>query len=597
MSGLQTSFANSGTPGPILTGSSSAVLTALNLQIDTLKSRVAREFMELAAALQASSQHAREITEASHQATGCEIAQQSSHSIAVLQGVLADSASVTGMVATSTQKMSEILTHVTAVDAPLTRLTKMSTLLQIVSVLCKIEGGKITGTLVDTSGLATDIDHLASQVTRHVEEIVGDASILSELLQNGVADLQRFGSKERTESNDLIEQTQTLLGPALANAQASQAAAQIIDKQYTRFHNATDKIVMSLQSEDLARQRIEHIQEALSLASTRLDAGDSAASCASVLSLQRAQLASTRDLLSDSVANIRSGLQSLVPQIKELLSKTSALALQTSKEGESFASLIDNGLKTVAEVLQQCSSSANNVVSIVNRVLPSVETMSSRATALEAIESDIRLISLNATVKTSLLGTEGAAMGILASELHRITTERGSDATLVLTGLSAIREALAGISQQKSSAQNSAILSAGSANLVSDELAGLSNTVRNASKQAALGLEQVKDLAENLCTELARGAELAERATTLRDSFDQLIANFNTSFDQLGIDTSAKAISHNAGVAENLSTLYSMHSERVLHHQTFGGGPLPLSPPKQPSSLPPSEFGDDVELF
>jgi hypothetical protein len=603
MSSLQTSLPTHTPEGFLPTVAPAAALTALNRKIDSLKTRVAEEFLELAAVLQANSQHAREITSASHRATGAEVGEQSSRSIAVLQNVLTDSASVTEMVATSTQKMSEILAHVTVVDAPLARLAKMSTLLQVVSILCKIEGGKITDVTVDTSGLAQDIDRLAGEVTRHVNEIVDDASALFALLQHGVADLNRFGNKERAESGELIAHTQSLLAPALARAEASQAAARIIDEQYEAFHRATDKIVMSLQSEDLARQRIEHVQEALRLAATRLDAGDSAASCVSVLSLQRAQLVSTRDLLSDSVANIRSGLQSLVPQIQQLLAKTSTLSTQTKEEGESFAELIDDGMKTVANVFRQCSSSAGGVVSIVNQMLPSVKKMSNRASALEAIESSIRMISLNATVKTSLLGAEGAAMGVLASELHRVTTERGSDATLVLTNLRAIHDALDGIGQGKSVAQESFILSSDSATAVSDELAGLSTAVRSASQQAALGLDEVTQLAESLCTELTRGVELAQRAASLRDTFDELLASFNSAFEQLGLSAGSMPINQaghdqDGHVAQDLSHLYSMHSERVLHRQTFGGdtaaAPLPMP---ADATTPPGEFGDDIELF
>ena len=584
----------------LASSASSAALTALSRQIEALKSRVAEQFMELASVLQANSQHAREITTASHRATGGEIAQQSSQSIAVLERVLTDSASVTKMVGTSTQKISEILGYVNDVDAPLTRLTKMSTLLQIVSVLCKIEGGKISDSTVDTSSLATDIDRLASEVTQHVEEIVDDASAVSGLLHGGAADLKRFNQNEHAESSDLIARTHSLLGPALSRAEASQNAARIIDQQYTDFHRATDKIVMSLQSEDLARQRIEHVQEALHLSATRLDAGDSASSCARILTLQRAQLAGTRDLLADSLSNIHTGLESLVPQIQSLRAKTATLAKQTHEEGESFATLIDDGMHAVTDVFRQCSASANSVVTIVNRVLPSVEKMSNRASALEAIESAIRLISLNASVKTSLLGAEGAAMGVLAGELHRITTERGSDATVVLTSLRAIRHALDSVSKEKSMGNDDSILGAGNDAVVSQELAGLSTAVRSASQQAALGLEEVEKLADSLCAELTRGAELAQGAASLRDSFDQILTTFNATFEQYGFNASDTPPSSEANVvAQDLSTLYSMHSERVLHQQTFGGGTLPDESTPQPTAEPVAvgEFGEDVELF
>ena len=74
---------------------------------------------------------------------------------------------------------------------------------------------------------------------------------------------------------------------------------------------------MSLQAEDIARQRVEHVQEAIRCVAVSLDAGERLESCAGVLALQRSQLAGTRDLLADSICTIQAGLQSLGPRIQE----------------------------------------------------------------------------------------------------------------------------------------------------------------------------------------------------------------------------------------------------------------------------------------
>jgi hypothetical protein len=593
MSCLQTFDVTNGSSGLV---PPSAVLLNLSELLDGLKARVAEEFMALAAALQVNSLHVREITAASHKATGSETVQRSSHSIAVLQGVLADSASVTEMVATSTVKMSEILVHMNRVQAPLGRLTKMSTLLRIVSVLSRIESGRIDSCLVDISGLSHDIDSLAADVERHIDEILLDASILSGLLRNGVGELDRFGEQERVGANDLITRTQALLSPALTRAEASQVAARTIDEQYQSFHRATDKVVMSLQSEDLSRQRVEHVQEALRSVAARLDAGDSAQSCASILILQRAQLVGTRDLLAGSVQTIHAALLSLGPQIQELVSKTTILAHQTDEDGRSFATLIDSEFDTVAGVFQRCSSSASSVVSIVNSVLPSVEKMTGHACALEAIEVSIHLISLNATVKTSQLGSEGAAMGVLASELQTITAERGGDTVQVLTDLAAIREALAKITQGRTITEGSSIMINGGGDRISGELAALSLAVTSESHNMVLRLEEVRHLAEAICSDLTSGAELAVRTASLTERFDDLLGGFDQAFARLGLSGGIPAADPGIHYAEHLSNLYSMESERVLHHQTFGVE-APGYSAITPCPADVSEFGDDVELF
>lgn len=576
--------------------SSSAPLLILSERLEGLKSRVAEEFMALAAALQVNSLHAREITVASHQATGAETAQSSSHSIAVLQGVLADSASVTEMVATSTLRMSEILSHVKGVHAPLGRLMKMSALLRIVSVLCRIEAGRINSGLVDISGLSHDIDRLAAEVEQHIDEILLDASILSHALDTGIGQLDSLGEQQRFGAGDLITHTQALLGPALIRVEASQTATQTIDGQYKSFHIATDKVVMSLQSEDLARQRVDHVQEALRRAAARLDAGDSAQSCANILTLQRAQLAGTRDLLAGAVQTIHNALLSLGLRIQELVAETTTLAHQSDKDGRSFAALIDSGLDTVADVFRQCSSSAHAVVSVVNSVLPSVEKMTGRAFALEAIEVSIHLISLNATVKTSQLSGQGAAMGVLATELQTITLERGGDTAQVLVDLSAIRRALAGITQGMAIVEGSSIMISGG-DRISSELAALSQAITSESQSMALRLGEVSRLGESICSDLSRGAELALHALSVVEGFDDLLGSFDQALARLGVASCTAATDAGIQHAEHLSTMYSMESERVLHDQTFGGTAPGCSANSPSAAAAMSEFGDDVELF
>ena len=429
--------------------SSAAPLAELSARLAALMARIAQEFMALAAALQANSQRARQIAAASHHATGAETIEHSTRSIAVLKGMLNDSAGVTKLVEIGTDTMSEILSHVKSVDAPLHRLTKMSTLLQMVSVLCRIEGGRVASGLVDIENLSKDIDRLAAEVEQHIDGILSDSSILSALLHEGLAELSRFGEQERLSANNLIERTHALLGPALERADSARSAALSIDEQYIGFHRATDDVVMSLQSEDLARERLEHVQEALHRSAVRLDDGEDPVSVAGILILQRAQIASTRDILATAADAIHAGLESLAPRIQQLVSETATLALQTEEDGHAFATLIETGLETFADVFHRCSSSAVAVVSLVNSVLPSVQQMTGRACALEEIELSVRLISLNATVKTTQLGPEGATMGVLAAQLHTITRERGGDTAHVLEGLAAISEALVRITQER----------------------------------------------------------------------------------------------------------------------------------------------------
>jgi hypothetical protein len=594
MSWYQESSSTNNSPSSTSPSLPSVVLAPLCDSLQDLNGRVAKQFLALAAVLQSNSASARKITTESHKATGSETGLQSSKSIELLQRILTDSAGASRMLDTSTEQMLEILAIVNAERAPLENLAKLRGLLELIGVLSRIEGGRIKNTSVDLSSLSKDIDVLAGDVQRHTERIADDSCRLANVLQNGVRELNRFGQQERVQAAALVGRTQAVLDQMIVRLQTSQETARNVDEQYANFHRSTDKVVTSLQSEDIARQRVEHVQEAIRRVAGSLDAGESTESCVGVVALQRAQLVSTRDLLADSIRTIHSELQSLGPRIEELVSQTAMLAQQTDEDGQSFTTVVESGVEVVSDVFVKYSASLKASLAIVSSVVPQVEAMTAGAMELDEIQAAIHLISINAKVKSGNLGDEGAAMEVLASELHFINQNSKDDTKVVLDGLEAIKGCLAKITSEGALAESSLILS-GSGD-VSSELANLSQSAKTSSEEMIVGLNNVRQLAEALCSELKHGCDLALHASSITGLFDEVIKGFDEAFGGLGYVKDLLSTGAPSNEIHDLSKLYSMDSERKLHRDIFGGeaSAVEVTSTIQESV---SEFGDDVELF
>jgi hypothetical protein len=294
---------------------------------------------------------------------------------------------------------------------------------------------------------------------------------------------------------------------------------------------------------------------------------------------------------------MRSAVESLGPRIHELVSRTARLAEQTDADGNSFAGVIDGGLEAISTVFKQCSASVKSVLSIVNNTLPQVEQMTNGASELEEIELSIHLISLNAAIKTTHLGSDGVAMGAIANELRSITRDSEEDTKSVLGELEAISEALEQITSEEKISKNSLMLTSG--DLVKSEFSGLSQSVRSSSQTMAVGLNEVRQMAEALCAELARGSELCARAEAITGHFDEQLRNFDEACRQLGYTEEMAQSGAGTLHGSDLSKSYSMESERKLHLEIFGGDASATaeSTPPTRGEQESSEFGDDVELF
>jgi len=398
----------------------------------------------------------------------------------------------------------------------------------------------------------------------------------------------------RQQATDLISQTRSVLSPLHARAIASRETARTIEEQYASIRSATDNIVRSLQSEDIARQRVEHIQEALRQASMELEAGGDAEKCAGIIFLQRSQLLGTRDLVVESMGSVLDNLRSLGPQAEELTGKTAALASQTDQDGRSFAAAINDGLTAVSSVFAKYSASAHTVVSIVDSVLPSVAAMTKNANELEDIETSIHLIALNAVITTTRLGSKGAPMGVLSSELQRISAQSKEHTLVVLEHLRAMDHALSEISRHKVASAASVLMSSGVED-VKQKVKRLAESVTRSSQAMSVQLTALLTMARALRDELRSASELAGRASVIAEAFDAVLQKMNQTLEQLGYRQDVTIEAQEA--AAKLSELYSMQSERDVHQHLFGGvNGNPQGPVEMPSVIN-DDLGDNVELF
>ena len=563
------------------------MLTALQNDLQELNACVAGEFGELAGALQSISGQVTALTDLSRQTTGLEMAGESDRAIGTLKQVLGDADGVQAMAESSRNELHGILSSLRQIRTPLLRLAKLHSMLNAVGTLSRIEGSRLGNTTVDLSSLSKDIDMLAGQIELHVTSIAEESDKLAELVGSGVRQLDQRKRAEQQQASEFASRTHTVLDSLHTRATAAKTAAVKIDEQYAVIRTATDRIVMSLQAEDITRQRIEHIQEALQQVSSRLASGNIEADCVNILALQRSQLTGARDLLINAFASVLGGLQSLIAQVENLTGETGALATETDQNGQSFAAVTGDGLKTLTTIFEQYSASAHAVVTTVDTLVPSVAAMTRGANELEEIEASIHLIALNAAIKTAHLGNEGAAMSVLATEMQKITAQSVDYTQTVLRGLVAMELALKNISTHGVASNNSLLQSSGVEEMRSEVLR-LTESVVTGSGQMSRNLASLLEMADSLQTALHTACTVAERGNAIEQQFSAVLRTLDDRLEQFGFKGGANPQTDGGDQAAQLATLYSMHSERLAHEEVFGA--------EEQTTIAP-EPGNDIELF
>lgn len=229
---------------------------------------------------------------------------------------------------------------------------------------------------------------------------------------------------------------------------------------------------------------------------------------------------------------------------------------------------------------------------MIESVLPAMEKISTAASLVEEIQSSIRLVALNAEIKTAQLGQHGAGLGVLAGELHRVTGRSDDDSRGFLQSLHDVQSLLEEIKAQQGQSSSSIVLHRDREGM-KKEADSLIDSALTASNGLPKILAQLSESASQLRIDLETAAGIAERGGVLIQAFDSLVEKLEHGIGHM--ECSLDAASSHSGTTASLSMLYSMESERHVHERTFGGGVA--TPEGAGLPQPEDELGSNVELF
>lgn len=568
---------------PAAAADSGDTLTRVQDSVSQLKAEFADAFHALSGTLQTISEQARDIAEHSCGRTTASAVEQSEAAVMELQNVLDNVEQVRSMGDSSVGPLRNVLEHLQQSRAPLKRLAGLPFLLSTVGMLSRIESSRLGKASAEACSLADDIGSLAAQIEQHTTALMTEFDRLPSVITHSLSQLEEMRGRQQQQGEDLVGRAQSVLAPLRERARVSREVASKVAEQYAGIRSATVSIVMSLQCDDIARQRLEHVEQALARAQ-ELERSDNLRACGEVVTLQRSQLLSTRNLISGALQSFLSNVQSLSSHLQQLTADTATFANQTDQEGQSIASVMENGLRAVSSILEQYSASAQATVSTVEELLPSVSGMSNRAKALRGIAASIRRTALNARIETSHLGEKGSTLRVLSGEVQQITEGSDKEAQSVLEGLSVIDRELAALSSHCAISGTATTASKD----LSAKLSTLIASVRNSNQQVSAGLRVLLNKSEALAARLQETGTQAERGIQITCGFSPVLQQLEGMVKQLGADLNIATPSAVASGTADLATMYSMQSEREVHKQVFTGAE---------SVQEDIGSGDDIELF
>ena len=489
---------------------------------------------------------------------------------------------------------------------PLKGFQKMNKSLRMLSISTKIESARLGELGSGFINLAMDVEKLSHQVNEKSAAILSHRQLLATLIAENLATVR----SAVVEENAIVSAT-------LKDTSANLSELEAVNERCTLFGNmvstisgevteSISEVVSSMQMHDMTRQQLEHIVEALERLSGELadlkaseadndrqrrlviEAGD-------VCELQEAQLRFASSELYAAVCSIVENLHEIARKQTRVAQETMTITGAADSTSSSFVDVMSQGMTAVTGVLASCAEADQNMSATMKRVAQTIDEIAEFVTDIEAIGSEIELIALNAQIKAALTGPEGAALGVLAEAIKRLSDEavrQTDDVATTLTDIHGVTENLLADSEHEENQLGTRITT------MQDELETILRTLGEMNTEMLSVLSRLNEEVLSLTQDVGQATadvDVHERTKVMSDGvladLQQIVAQSRQ------IEPASSEFKENL---RHMEEHYTMASERHIHEtlaRKRSGQSAVAVQSVEESSSGNSEFGDNVDLF
>jgi len=502
----------------------------------------------------------------------------------------------------SCRTLEQVQSLLDKLSEPLEGFQKMNKTLRMLSISTKIESARLGELGSGFVNLAMDVEKLSYQVNEKSSAILVHRQLLAIMITGNLATVRSSETAQDVKVSATLRDTSANLDELVAvNRRCTQFGTSVsqISGEVT---GSISEVVSSMQMHDMTRQQLEHVVEALEslsgdmtseaegerLRRIIIEAGD-------VCELQEAQLRFAAHELYTAVCTIIENLREVARKQSFLAGETVTITGSTDAAGFSFVDVMSRGMTAVTAVLTSCAWADQNMSDTMKKVAQTIDEIASFVTDIEAIGSEIDLIALNSQIKAALTGPEGAALGVLAEAIKRLSDEavRQIDAVAAtLNEIHGVTEHLLSDTEHEEGALGSRITT------MQDELSIILRSLGSMNTEMLSVLSGLNERVLSLTEDIEQATSEVDVHVRSKAMADTVLADL-----QRIVDQSRQIEPASSEFKENLRHMedhYTMESERHIHEalarKRSGQSALVVQSAAK-NSADDSEFGDNVDLF
>lgn len=464
--------------------------------------------------------------------------------------------------ATEQSDLAQLVEVVAAADHPISNLRRTVKMMGIVAINARVVAAGIVGDSDDFDVFTHDIAKLSESASTTIQDFTAVYRQLTDEVGQAARQRGSFQHDHADTLSDLAAGMDAALAEVARQRAISVESSAETGRVSRQIVGRIASAVMALQVGDATRQRIEHVEAGIEMLCDLLDGGtlseaDALAAQSAIGGLQEAQLTAATDAFEGDVAEAGAALVDLSADARIIMAHSRSIS---GDGGGSPLAALSGAVRDAARVLSDCEAERGKLELVATAVLRTVGTLLTHVEAVQEIEANMRLVSLNAAVKCAQLGPRGAALNVIARQLRELTGETVQAAEAAMAGL----HDAARLAQSFGAAANGD--AAGRVGQLEQEATVALLLLQGVDRSLAEALGTLERDGPSVIALLGHAAEtFADQATiseAMRDFALQIVAECPP--DTQGAPAAI------AGLISGLRARYTMDAERRIHEHIFG---------------------------
>ncbi len=293
--------------------------------------------------------------------------------------------------------------------------------------------------------LAEDVEKLSTMITKKSLDIRGKLTYLLNLINNGKTTLTILMRTQNEFTSKIIEESSQNSGLLLKKYKEAAENTGLILSKATEISGEIAEAESSFQFYKNPKQRLEQVKTSLN--NLALDSKKKIADIfvsenggelelivnfGEVLKKQISQVKDIENEMENHFDSVRNGFKRIEGSISILLSETGQFINSSSFGQNSLLADISKKLLTVTGTIEQDSKISDDMVTSMSLVADTIADLSGFVDEIDEIGTEVELIALNASVKAARTGLEGAALGVLAESIQKLSIDAKNQTALIL---------------------------------------------------------------------------------------------------------------------------------------------------------------------